>query len=234
MIENLLKYQVKDKEKLNMVYGVEAGKVKRELDEANRLLESTKTIVINLDTEAKSIVNAIEIARKNLGELLTRTEEISKEKASGKTEDKLNSAVNYANMISTRLAGYESQLADLTRKIAEKDVAFRDAVAKLQRAQKIIATYSPEYEKQKKELEPKVNTINKELEVLAKGIDAKLLERYKRARGADKMKKPTDVVVVLSGNNCSSCRFELPLSQIHTINTQGYIVCEECGKIIFK
>ena len=40
MIKELLAYQTKEKEKLSIIAAVERGKVKRELDEAKRQLES--------------------------------------------------------------------------------------------------------------------------------------------------------------------------------------------------
>jgi predicted nucleic acid-binding Zn-ribbon protein len=50
----------------------------------------------------------------------------------------------------------------------------------------------------------------------------------------DKNMRPIDIVVPLTHKRCGGCHFELPLSQVHEVTTTGYIICEECGKIIYK
>lgn len=232
MIQPLLKYQSKEKEKIKLQSAVEGGKVKRELDEATKTSNATKQLVLSLDAEAKSIMSLIEAVRKNMGELLQRAEGIIRDNKTMDNEDEINSALSYSSTIADKLAGYEKELQSLTRKINDKSAQFEDARAKLVRATKLVQSLTPEYEKQKEKIAPDVARIEKELATLAKDVDTKLMERYKKARSAEKGLK--DVVVTLAGERCGGCLFELPLALVHKIATSGYIICEECGKVIYK
>ena len=234
MISELLKYQEKEKEKLKLVFSVEGGKVKRELDESNRQLESAKQDIVKLDSEAKNIAGLIDVVRKNMGEILARVDDIMSKEHDSDNEDELNSAITYISTISNKVDGYESQLNDLNRKINDKANQFEDAKNKLMKLQKNIQVLMPQYEEQRKQIAPKVDEFNKSLKEMEASINPKLIERYKKIRSLDKSGKAVDIAVPLAGERCSGCHFEMPISMIHKIATDGYITCEECGKILFK
>jgi predicted nucleic acid-binding Zn-ribbon protein len=234
MIKELLTYQAKDKERLAVLAGVDGGKVKRELDACNRGIAESKQALLGLENDAKILVGMFESASKNLGEIFDRISQFNKSMESDKTEDELASAHSYVSALLARVNGYESQLEDVSRKIASKTAQFEDGKASLQNASKRVGLLQAEYEKQRKEIEPKLTEFERELKKLESSVDKVLLEKYAKARRNDKSGKVVDVVVPLSSNRCGGCYFEMPLSQVHSISTNGYITCEECGKIIFK
>ena len=88
------------------------------------------------------------------------------------------------------------------------------------------------YEEQKSKIAANVAKIDAELKSMSAKIDKKLLEQYKKARSSEKSAKA--VIVKLSSDRCGGCHYELPLSLTHKIDVDGYIVCEECSKIIHK
>jgi len=233
-IAKLLEYQEKDKERLKILGAVEGGRTKRELDECNRMLEATKNLVLELDSEAKALSSEVDAITKSLKDATTRVAEMEKGMRDGASEEELNSQIAASSLVVGRLVSLENQLAGVQRMINEKAAKFDDARNKAGKAQLMAKNLTPVYEKQKKEIEPKVVAINAELKKLESGIDAKLLERYKKRRSQDKGGKPVDVAVKLVGDRCGGCHFELPLSQTHKVGVDGYIVCEECGKIIFN
>ncbi|MCL2851141.1 MAG: hypothetical protein FWE01_02145 [Firmicutes bacterium] len=234
MIKEMLNYQQKDKERLKLILNVEQGKTKRELDDNTKTLAITKNAVLSLENDAKTIEQTIETVRKNLTELLTRAEDIVNNENISQGEDELNSAVTYASTVANKIAGYESQLNDLMRRINEKATQFEDAKRKIVTVQKNIATLTPKYEAQKNELEPQLKVVEKELKSIESSVDKKLMDKYKKLRSSDKTGRDTDIVVPLISNRCAGCHFELALSMTHKISTEGYITCEECGKILFK
>ena len=234
MVKQLIAYQDKEMEMLKVLFSVEEGRVKRELDEAIRQLEATKQLVLALDDDAKQIISHIEVTQKNLEDLFERSQRVMQGQKEDATEDELNSALNYAHGIAGKIAAMESQLVDLGKQINLKASQFEDAWTKLGRMQKIIQTHTPIYQKQKADIAPELAGFEKQLAVLAKELDAKLLERYKKKRSSIKSTTPVPVAVPLKNNRCGGCHFELPLSQIHKISTDNYIICEECGRIIYK
>jgi len=236
MIKELLAYQTKEKEKLKLIESVERGKVKRDLDEAKRQLENVKSAVLSLDLDAQNASSNAETVRKNLDELLARSEEILKqaETIDPTAEDELNSLINYADGVASKIKGYESQLIEITKRINDRAAQFEDAKTKIVRATKAIQNLEPEYEKAKTSIDADVKKIDTELTELGKKVDAKLLEKYKRKRSGDKSGAVTDIAVPLTQNRCGGCHFELPAFQTHKVATDEYISCEECSRIIYK
>jgi len=233
-MKEILAYQEKEKDKLKLLDSLESGKLRRDIAACQKELETAKATVLTLDNEAKALTSSVDAVRKNMGELLTRADQMSATDFAKQSEDEIGSAISYMGTISSKIAGYEKQLEEMIRKVEGKHKQFETEVEKMKKAQKLVLTLTPQYDKAKTDLEPKLAAIDKELDAIAKTIDAKLLERYKRARGQIKSLKPINIVLPVVGNQCGGCMFEMPLSRIHAITKDGYVVCEECGKIIYK
>jgi len=232
MIKELLEYQTKEKEKIDLVLSVEGGKVKREINDANRNLDIIKKNVLALEEEARGAGVLIEAIKKNLGELTMRADEISGKSGGELGEDEMEGSIAYASSINSKVIGYEKQLNDLVRKINAASVGFEDAKQKIMRAQKVVQGLTPKYEEQKAGIAGQVAKIDGELKTMSAKIDKKLMDIYKKAREREKGGK--NIVVKLASDRCGGCHYELPLSLTHKIDIDGYIVCEECTKIIYK
>lgn len=234
MIKSLLDYQSKEKEKLVLLASVDGGRVKRELDTASKSLLDAKNALLSLDNDAKMLTGSYENAQKQLSEIFDRIEQFKKQLEKQQSEDEAASAVSYVSALLQKVTGYEGQLDDILRKIAGKTAAFEEAKMQVVKAQKSIAVLQVEYDKQRKQIEPSLAKFDAELSKLEKSVEPRLLEKYKTKRRLDKTGKATDIVVPLEHNRCGGCRFELPLNLSHKLATDGYIICEECGKIIYK
>lgn len=233
MIKPLLTFQEKEKEKLSLIAGVEGGRFKRELDEAARTIENSKRALLALENDAKMLASMYESVNKNLNEVFDKIKTMEAANKNPSNEEEAAQAVTFMSALLSKVGSYENQLVDMHSKIAAKVTAFEDAKLQVVKAQKGVSVYQAEYEKQKKSIEPSLVKIDAELDKLAKNVDKNLMEKYKQIRKNNKQ-RVTDVVVALSNNRCGGCHFELPLSLIHSISAKGYIICEECGKIIYK
>ena len=126
---------------------------------------------------------------------------------------------------------FSRQLVNRLHYIPDSQKLFEDAKAQVVKAQKIMATAGVQYKNEQGTVQPKIEKVNAELKELATKVNSVLMEKYKNIRSRT---KKGDIVVPINGNRCGGCHFELPLSQMHTATTNGYIVCEECEKIIYK
>ena len=229
-IKPLLEYQAREREKIASLATVEGGRAKKELDEATRTREAASGTVKQLASDAEAILNSFEAASKNLAEIFKKLE-AHKVGAKGETEEAAASEMTFVSGLLSKVSGYESQLAEFSAKSANIKNVYEKAVTSAKRAAEVASRASVQYEKESKEIAPKIAAIDAELKKLAAAVDTSLIEKYKHAR---KQASKGDVVVPTLGNRCGGCRFELPLSSLHTAASQGYIVCEECGKIIYK
>ena len=231
MIKPLLEYQNKEREKLALLSGVEGGRAKREFNDATNTIENAKRMLLNLENDAKVLLNNYESISKNLGEIFDKVSVYNKNANKSTNEEEANEQLSFISGLLSKVSAYEAQLNDISNKINIKTNAFEQAKMDVVKSQKIVAGATAAYENEKKAAEPKLEKIEAELKTLGVKVTPALLEKYKSIR---KSKQQGDIVVILNGNRCGGCHFELPLSLIHKVSNQGYIVCEECGKIIYK
>jgi hypothetical protein len=230
MIKPLLEYQTREREKLALLATVDGGKTKRELDEATRAREAASNTVRQLANDAEVLLGHFETASKNLAEIFKKLETYSRDAKSG-DEEAVTNDMTFVSGLLSKVSGYESQLADIASKSTTIKNVYEKALVSAKKAAEVMAVASKKYETEAKEVAPKVALIDEDLKKLAAAVDPGLMEKYKHVR---KQSKKGDVVVPIAGNSCGGCRFELPSSVIHTIASRGYIICEECGKIIYK
>ena len=234
MIKQLLAYQEKEKERLAVVMSVEAGKTKRELDEAAKQLDTNKRLVLTLDNDAQRITDNFNQAQKTIADITKQIEQVATTDMEGKSEKEISAVAQSLSALFSKLNALEKQIVEMKKQIETKFSQFEEARVKLARIQKIIQTNKPAYEQEKSEIADSITKFDKELAIIAKDINKELVDRYKKKRAQDKAGRGYDIVVKLTHNRCGGCHFELPLSMIHKIETDGYIICEECGKIIYK
>ena len=74
----------------------------------------------------------------------------------------------------------------------------------------------------------------KEVNEKVKGIDEKLLAKYRAIRKS-KGNDIKDVVVPLTmDNRCQGCFMDVPSALVNKIKTDGWVTCDECGRIIYQ
>jgi predicted nucleic acid-binding Zn-ribbon protein len=233
MIEKLLEYQKLDKKRIEILRAVEGGRVKQELNTANKTLNDARAQLLSLEEDAKNLVNVYDNASRVLHDLLDKSKKINIAKDSA-DDDEIQKSVADANALLQKINTAEGQIEQIAKGITNKTRAFEDVKAAVTRAQTTIKALTPQHEKQLEQIKPQLDTVDAEMQKIAKEIDKTLLEKYKNRRRTESGGRATDIVIPLNHNRCSGCRVEMPLNLIHNIDTKGYIICEECGKIIFK
>ena len=232
MIKNLIAYQEKDKARIELLQSIEGGRVKREINASNRTISDARATLLELEREAKELTSSYESTAKMLNEYFDRIEKLKKQEESGKSEDEIQSSVAYISTLLTKVGSFESQLESIGKSINSKTKNFEDLKNSVVKAQTAVKNLTPQYETQLAQIRPRLDGIESELKTIASGIDATLIEKYKNRRKSEPQGKITDIVVPVSAGRCGACFFEMPLSLIHRISKDGYIICEECGKII--
>ena len=223
-------YQEKDKERIVLLHTVEFGAVKREIDQATRTLNDARQSLLVLENDAKGLQSSYTALSKTLQDLLDKIGKLNK--TTPKDEGEIQKATTAISEMLSKLDAIEGQLETVSKSIAAKTKLFKDKWDAAARAQFTYKNLTPKYEEQIAKIKPQLDKIEAELAVIAKTIDKALLDKYKSRRKNEQTDK--DIVVKTTDGRCGGCYFEMPLSLIHKISTNGYIVCEECGRIIYK
>ena len=224
-IAKLLEAQKIDKQRLELLLSLEKGNIKVERDKAQNNIDESKALLLKLDAEAQTLQEYYKKIEKSLADTLALIAQAKK----AHHEDIAEYDGYHAD-----LCKLEGQLADTQRKIEEKTAAFKATTLSVMKATEFIKKTAKLYEEQKQKIAAQLKVLEQTFAEKSQGIDDKLLAKYKAVRKsqADSAK---DVVVPLTDDyRCYGCYMEVPRAAISTINTSGWGVCEECGKIIYR
>ena len=145
-------------------------------------------------------------------------------------KDELNYVAKKLAELTKTIANIEKELASAIKEMGDIAKRYDDLRAKVPSAKAQYKECREKFEQRKKESEPQVSALKQQLAELEKGIDPKVLAEYQKLRGQNIY----PVFVPLSGNNCGGCRMDLSIGEVGKIEAQGYVVCENCHRIIYK
>ncbi|MCM1404481.1 MAG: C4-type zinc ribbon domain-containing protein [Prevotella sp.] len=224
-IEKLLVAQKIDKERLQMIQGLEKGKVKMELDKANQTINNSKASLLQLESDAKTLQDNYQKIAKIVADTLAQVD-----KANTNQSEDLELYSNYLS----KLSMLESQLSDIERRIGQKSAAFKTTTVDVAKASAVLKNISKKYEDAKGAGAPKIQALEQQFNDKVQGVDEKLLAKYRAVRKS-KGSDTKDVVVPLTvDNRCQGCYMEVPVAMINKIKTDGWTTCDECGRIIYQ
>jgi predicted nucleic acid-binding Zn-ribbon protein len=128
------------------------------------------------------------------------------------------------------VAGEESDLLSLSRRLEEMRVGLNNAKGELAALEAEQATARGEVGAQRAALEAELAEASAKRAETAKGVEASLRTRYDRTRN----RKRVHVVVALSGLSCGACDTAIPMQRRHAMLSTGSIeLCEVCGVLMF-
>lgn len=224
-IEKLLAAQKIDKERLQLLQNLEKGKVKMELDKAKQTIDNSKNALLQLEAEAKALQDNYQKFVKLVADTLAQLEQAQKSKS--------DDANLYDDFLS-RLTKAESQLAEIERRITQKTNAFKTTSMEVARSSAMLKNLTKMFEDAKTAAMPKIQTLEQQFNEKVQGVDEKLLTKYRAIRKA-KGNDIKDVVVSLTmDNRCQGCFMDVPSAMVNKIKTNGWVTCDECGRIIYQ
>ncbi|MBX3172964.1 MAG: hypothetical protein KF709_00990 [Gemmatimonadaceae bacterium] len=128
------------------------------------------------------------------------------------------------------VAGEESDLLALNRRLEEMRGAMNGAKADLAALEEEQASARGEVEEQRASLTAELKAAEAKREQAAKGVEDSLRQRYDRIRN----KKRVHVVVALNGLSCGACDTAIPMQRRHAmVNTNAIELCEVCGVLMY-
>ena len=233
MIKNLLEYQNLDRQRLELIFKVEGGRAKRELDAANDTVNRARQNLLALEDEAKNLETSFHSVERNLSDLFAQSDRLMRAKTTAR-ETEIQPLADQISTLSGRIGAAANQLEKIGNDIKSKTKQFEDTKNAVMNAQTMIKRAQDVYAAQLDQIKPQRDKIEAQMDVIARDIDKNLLDKYRARRRAEPFGSTKDIVVQLTGGRCGACRMEMPLALVNKINTDGYIICEDCGRIVFK
>lgn len=147
-------------------------------------------------------------------------------------QDELNYISKKLDTQLDALSQAEKEMKQILRDAEEAEKSF-EKLSKVQ-VPRIAFEYnkcSAEFDKATQEQKPRVLELKKRQAELKKAIDPHIFDVYTKV---SQQVHPV-FVPLQNGNRCGGCRMEMPTAQVNAkIAEKGYLICEHCGRIVFK
>lgn len=147
-----------------------------------------------------------------------------------KTMRAATAAVTQLEQIRRVLADEESDLAGVTRRLAELRVTVEASSAAVKAVESEQTDARAAIEDEKQAIAGEIAVASAERDVRAKVVAKPILMKYDRIR----VKKRPRAVFPLNGGACSACDTSIPVQRRYTMQNTGSIeLCEGCGVLLY-
>lgn len=231
MIDKILEYQKLEAEIENNKNDLAKSKDREKAAEIQQSLKNQHTKLVSLEKQAQKVNVLYTQAIEKYNEYTKKLQELEKEVENADPE-KLSlyekAYKDFAAVANTLEKNIASIYADVQQISKEYESIIKQSKTEREKFDK----YKASYNKLKAEKEPKIEALKAELEKMAKGIDSKIMSKYKQKRDSHVF----PVFVAINDNKCGGCRMEISASKLGQMKTNDYgiIECENCGRYIYK
>lgn len=229
--QEMLQYQKIDSELNRIERDLRKSDAYQNRQKFKSLRQEFEDRLIKLDTKAGELKSQLAAAQANLNKISAIIGEHNKEIADIQSEDELNYMSKKLTEQTELLAQAEKEIKRILYEGEDIARTFDEINAKLPQVLSAYKKSNEEFAKATEEVKPRVAELHTKQLELEKSIDGKLLAMYKKLSETIR-----PVFVPLRDENlCSGCNMDIPKAQIDSqMQEKGYVVCEHCGRIIYK
>jgi predicted nucleic acid-binding Zn-ribbon protein len=231
MIAEILKYQNLDLELKKIEDELAKCDERKRAKQAQTFLKDAEESLKRMDKNAAELFAAYSRIAKEFAAQNEMVSEYDKTVENCENLDELNYLNKKVEKISDAIAALEREMSAVVRNIEELNKTFVDLRERVPRVKKTYVDNRQKFENKKNEKQGEIEKITAELSKIEKTNDNKLMEVYKRLRLENILPA---VVLLFDNNKCGGCRTDMPLISVGKIASENYIICENCGRVIYK
>lgn len=228
-MEELLKYQEKDAELRKIELELAGSDARKKAVSAKKYLESVDESINLLDVKAAELAHIYEKLNEESKSLAEQREEFKGAMEHADDQDALTYLMKKADELYKKIRSLSQQAAKISESMQSVYREYAGIRGNIKAAQAQYNENAQAYSALKAARQEERNRIEGELKELEKGVDPKLMERYKAKRN----NKIFPVVYPVRGNVCGSCNMELPKSVLSHLKNGELIECDQCGKLLY-
>lgn len=227
--KNILEYQRKDGELIKIERELNSSPSKKVSADMIMVVKKAQEKSAQLEKRAEVMLKDFESLKKTYQDNMAQVQKfISKNLESVSAKD-LDNIISASNAIINNLGVLEKKLFLEAENFNIALNEFDQAKKQYGAARAKYTEHKQVYDSLLKQKEPEIAAIKKELETLEKGIEPKLLTKYKQLR-ADRL---FPAFVKLIDKSCGGCRMELSAAEVEKVKNNGYMECDNCHRIIY-
>lgn len=229
-MKTILQYQKVDMELKKLMRSVNSSEEKEVMNKMMAYVKEAQNVSNGLENKAVKVLEEYQNLKKNYDDKVKKIQDLTS-KTDYKSEEDFKTAFAQINTLSSDLYMLERNLNIFINKAKQLLKDFEVTKNNVIKARGKFKTSKENYEKSVSAVEPKIEELKSQLKALEKTCNPALLEKYKTMKNDHIF--PV-FVPLLDGKNCAGCRMEMASSKLNKLSTEPYIVCEHCGRLIFK
>ena len=231
MMEKLLEYQQVDTELKAVENELSSNEDRKKGIAAKKFLDTVNDSLAELDAKAVEFDNAYTKYTETYKRLCEVQKEFDNASESYSGEDEINFVKKKAQELMDELKVLEKQIVRLQEEIVAITEQYNSLKRKTLAAQKQYKECGQKYTDFKASKAETQKEIAARLAKIEKEVPANIMELYKQKR-ADKI---FPILYQYSGNGfCPNCRTEISKLAESNIAKEGVIVCDNCGRLLYK
>lgn len=228
--KNIIEYQKKDGELIKIERELSSNQSRKVSSEMISVVKSAQEKSAVLENNAGILEKDFHSVKKAYDETISQVEKFISKDLESLSQKDLESIISATNGILNNLNVLEKKLFAEAERLNITLNEFEAAKKQYGIARAKYNEHKKIYDEVLKSKEPEIKKIKMELLELEKGIEPKLLTKYKQLR-QDKL---FPVFVKLDDKSCGGCRMELSAAEIEKVKNNGYLECDNCRRIIIN
>lgn len=228
-MKEILEYQKLDMQLKKLEKQVNSSNEKNVMNQMINYVKTAQNKTLELEKSAKKLTEDYQSLKAEYDKSLKTIKELTAKKAEELSEKEMEEVFHKINQVSSNLYMIERNLNINVNNIKSILKEFETTKNQVIVARTKHKESKEKYEQLVADIKPKTDKIIAEMCALESKVKPELLTKYKEKKHDNIF----PVFVELKDGNCGGCMMAQPKGRIDKLKQDGYIICEQCGRIIF-
>lgn len=229
-ITKILEYQKLDSELFKLEKALRDNSNKKTASEMSNNAKVAQQHSVGLEKKAGELLAEVDTIRKQFQIQTGKMAQVMAKNVEAMSKEEVELMLSLKDKLSQNLNILDKNLTKLAENVNAVLADFNKTIKTYNIAKEKFTQSKAAYDKDVEAVEPKKIELEKGLFKLEKGIDADLMEKYKKRRSDNLF--PV-LVPLKGGRSCGGCHMELPAAEVAKLRTNGILSCEHCRRIIY-
>lgn len=225
-MQSLIEYQQIDVKLRRLEGELLASANRKNAGEMQQYLKDGQAKLVKLEADAKIISEKYNQAVSLYNEYVKKLEYLIKEVDSA-DDSKIDALMTTLTKLVQSGENLDNHISVLQNKVVAINKEVESVMNNAKKARHNLDIYKMNYNKEKEKVAPEILKLRSALENAKKKIAPELLAKYT----AKSESKIFPVLVEALNNKCGGCRMEISAGKMSVLKTNGFIECENCGKV---
>ncbi|MDE7076903.1 MAG: hypothetical protein K2O62_06240 [Clostridia bacterium] len=229
-IAQLLLYQQKDSELLKIEQEIANSEERKKYVQTQSFLKKASEKLDKLEAQSQGIVARADALNKLYGEIAETLKDFEHLDELVEEGADLSFYQRNASQIIEKIKSVKADVNSIVALAKETTEEYQSLKKKVITAQNQYPELRQAYLDIKKAKQAQTDGVTKELEKLAKDIDAEVLHKYQAKRS----ERIFPIICEIKADRCSKCGIELSIADKEKVAAGKVVECEHCHRILYK